>query len=263
MQVVDIGRGAPLVFIPGLQGRWEYMSRAVEALAGSFRVITFSLADEPAADCPFDQARPMESYVDQVSRALDAAGGQKAAICGVSFGGTIALQFAVAHAERVAALILVSTPGPHWTLQADHAVYAQHPRLTAPFFFAGMPARFGPELARAMPRLTDRARLGWEATRTLLRAPVSPSRMAARARIIEQSNTADLSMVSAPTLVIVGEESLDRMVPAEGSAEYARLIPHATLVRLERTGHQGCITRPQAFAAAVEHFLSGARHAAA
>ena len=36
------------MLIPGIQGRWEYIGPAVDALASSFRVITFALCDEPA-----------------------------------------------------------------------------------------------------------------------------------------------------------------------------------------------------------------------
>ena len=38
VQIVDKGSGTPLVLIPPLQGRWEYMSDTVDALARSFRV---------------------------------------------------------------------------------------------------------------------------------------------------------------------------------------------------------------------------------
>ena len=52
-------------------------------------------------------------------------------------------------------------------------------------------------------------------------------------------------------------------MPVEGSADYARLIPGARGVVLERTGHHGTITRPDAFARLVRDFIDGHRHAAA
>jgi hypothetical protein len=52
MTVVDRGNGVPVVLVPGIQGRWEWMAPAVDALASRCRVITFSLADEPSAQCP-------------------------------------------------------------------------------------------------------------------------------------------------------------------------------------------------------------------
>ena len=40
MTIVDRGRGLPVVLIPGVQGRWEYLRPAVDALAGICRVLT-------------------------------------------------------------------------------------------------------------------------------------------------------------------------------------------------------------------------------
>ena len=41
------GRGLPLLVIPGIQGRWEWMRPGIRALATRFRVTTYSLAGEP------------------------------------------------------------------------------------------------------------------------------------------------------------------------------------------------------------------------
>ena len=43
------GNGPPLVLVPGMQGRWEWMTPTVEALARRFRVGTYSLCGEPGA----------------------------------------------------------------------------------------------------------------------------------------------------------------------------------------------------------------------
>ena len=73
MRIVDIGRGSPIVMIPGIQGRWEWMKPAVDALAQRCRVITFSLADERTAGCSFDAANGFDCYVEQVRAAMDQA----------------------------------------------------------------------------------------------------------------------------------------------------------------------------------------------
>ena len=88
--------------------------------------------------------------------------------------------------------------------------------------------------------------------------------MGARALAIDAPAIAsDAARIAAPTLVIVGEESLDRVVPVAGTSEYATAIPGGTLRRLEGTGHLGSLTRPDAFAAMIADFPDGRRHAAA
>ena len=99
MKIIDRGGGTPIVVIPGVQGRWEWMKPAIDALAQRCRVVTFSLADEPSCGGRFDEARGFDSYVDQVRDALDAAGIDAAAICGVSYGGLIAAAFAARYPD--------------------------------------------------------------------------------------------------------------------------------------------------------------------
>ena len=72
---------------------------------------------------------------------------------------------------------------------------------------------------------------------------------------------ADARSVRAPTLVVTGEPALDRVVPVAGTREYLQLIPGSIGVTLERTGHIGLITRPEAFAETIHRWAnaSGAR----
>src|SRR5712692_6786756 len=109
MHIIERGTGDPLVVIPGLQGRWEYVRPAVDALSRWFRVITFPLCGEPSSGLEFNPARGFDNYTGQVLDALGSAGLDRATICGISFGGLIALRCAAAHPERTRALILAST----------------------------------------------------------------------------------------------------------------------------------------------------------
>ena len=63
MQIIDRGSGPPLVLIPGLQGRWEYLRPAVDALSAFFRVLTFSLDGDD-----------FDGYARQVAAALSGKG---------------------------------------------------------------------------------------------------------------------------------------------------------------------------------------------
>ncbi len=247
MAIVDKGHGSPIVLVPSLQGRWEYLSPAVDALARSHRVITFSLRDERDG---------LDGLVDQIGAALDDRGLARAAICGVSFGGRVALRFAAQRPERTSALVLVSTPGPGWHLKPSHQWCARHPLLAAPACFSVMAARIRSELAVAIPDRQQRRDFVMRQSRLLGRAPLSPARMAARALLIDGADiAAECAAVSAPTLIVAGETAIDHVVPADGASNFARLIAGSHTVTLEHTGHLGCITRPTEFAELVRSFL--------
>ena len=253
MDLVDRGNGPPLVLIPGLQGRWEYMRPTVDALSASFRVLTFSLG-----------SGDLNGYARTVAAMMTEARVERATICGVSFGGLIAVRFAALNPSRCDALILASTPQPKLRLRRRHQVYMRAPWILGPLFLAETPFRLRPEIRAAMPDAHARRRFSWRSLRTVLGAPVSLSQMAARAKMISADDvTADCARITAPTLVVTGERALDHVVPVEGSSEYLRLIPGARAAVLERTGHLGSITRPEAFTAIVRAFTESQRHAAA
>ena len=257
MQVIERGGGEPLVVVPGIQGRWEYQQAAIDALAATYRVLTFSLGDEPSAHADFDPDHALDSFVAQISGALDQAGIARAVICGVSFGGVVALRFAARYPDRTVALVLVSTPGPVWSLRPRHEVYARRPLLYGPLFLLETPFRVRREIAIAIPSRLERLRFSLAQLRTLVRAPLSLSRVAARARLLGAGVRAqECAEITVPTLIVHGDPRLDHVVDVAGTSDYARLIRGATITRLARTGHLGCITRPDAFAEAVRTFVT-------
>lgn len=254
--VIERGSGTPVVLVPGIQGRWEYSRRAVESLARYHRVITFTLCDERSWRTR-GLAHPIDVFTGQIGRVLDDRGLTSAAIVGVSFGGLVALRFAATHPDRATALVLVSTPGPQFHLRRRHQVYARLPWVFGPVFLAEMPLRVGREIRAALPDWRARHRFGAHQLRTLATSPIRLSRMAARAQMISSyDRVADCARVTAPTLIVHGEPALDHVTHAAGTRDYAQLIPNARCVQLDRTGHLGCMTRPEAFAALVHEFLT-------
>ena len=249
------GRGRPLVLIPGIQGRWEWMQPAVAALAVRFRVITFSLLGERKSG---DSPRVFDSHVDQVDEALDRAAVDRAIVCGVSYGGLVALRYATRRPARVERLVLVSTPGPRWRPNERIRRYANAPRTSALAFVAGAPRRLLREIAAAVPGRGQRLATIAGYARSIVSHPGSARRMAARLKCLAAEDfIADAKRVAAPTLVITGEPALDRVVPVLGTKEYLDLIEGAVGVTLENTGHIGLVTRPAAFAEVIDCWCSG------
>jgi pimeloyl-ACP methyl ester carboxylesterase len=196
MHIVERGRGTPIVVVPGIQGSWEYARPAIDALAESFRVISFSLAP----------AKSLDVLADQVERVLDARGLDRAAICGISFGGLGALRFAARSPSRVSALMLVSTPGPQMRLKPRHQLYTRFPWVFGPLFVFETPRRVGREMGVAIPDRRKRLLFSWGQICAFARAGVSFSAIAERAKLVGAPEIAgDCACVTAPTLVVTGE----------------------------------------------------------
>jgi pimeloyl-ACP methyl ester carboxylesterase len=256
LRLIDVGSGPPVVLVPGVQGRWEWMRPAVEALARRCRVIAFSLADEPSCAGHFDHADGFACYVEQIAEALDQAGLRQASICGVSYGGLIAAAFAARHPDRVSGLILVSAIPPSWMPNARVRFYLRAPRLLAPLFVVNS-LRMYPEIAAAAPDRIASLRVAGRHALNVVTHMMSPSRMARRVHLLGSLDLGrELRTVSVPTLVLTGEARLDNVVPVRLTEEYLHLWPHAERLTLERTGHLGLITRPDRFADAVAPFVA-------
>ena len=248
----------PIVLIPGLQGRWEWMQPAVEALARTHRVVSYSLCDE-RTPFPCNPARGFENYVEQVAQVLDRAELERAVIAGVSYGGLIATEFAARHPRRVSGLVLASALHASWRPNAWQQRYLSAPLLMSPVFVATAPLRMQPEVAAAIPAIG--ARLRFMATHgvRVMAAPTSPMRMARRITWALAHRFADPRTIEAPALIVTGEPALDMVVPVAITRLYLNDVRSAQHVVLERTGHIGLVTRPDAFAGVLERFVNAVR----
>jgi pimeloyl-ACP methyl ester carboxylesterase len=256
MRIVDVGSGPPLVVIPGIQGRWEWMKPGIDALARCCRVLTFSLADERGCGARFEPASGFDCYVEQVREAMDASGLERAAICGVSYGGLIAAAFAARHPERVTALVLVSAIPPAWKPDRRIRFYLRAPRLLSPLFCVAS-LRMYREIAAATPGRMAGAAAALQHAWTALTHIFSPGRMARRVHLLANLDLhAELAQVDVATLIVTGEAGLERVVPVRLTRQYLDLWPRARVVTIERTGHLGLITRPEAFAGIVAPFVA-------
>ena len=241
--------------MPGVQGRWEWFRPALRALASHCRVASYSLAGEPGSGWPLDPDLGFDNYLKQLDE-VTGTFGTPVALCGVSYGGFIALRYAATRPDRVSALVLVSSPAPDWTPSEVQRGYIEHPWRAAPRFVLTSPFRMAPEIYAAFDSWT--ARLGFSIAQAarVLRAPMIPGQMAAR--IVQQQGldfAPDAAAIRVPTLVISGEPQLDRIVPVKSTRKYADIISGAQFVTLERTGHVGLVTRPDAFASIVARFV--------
>ena len=102
MNIDRQGSGTPVVLVPGIQGRWEWMQPAVDALSTRCASSRSRSPMRPDERRVFDDAvglrllRASRSKTHWTRLAC-----QSAVICGISYGGLIAATFAARHPDRV------------------------------------------------------------------------------------------------------------------------------------------------------------------
>jgi pimeloyl-ACP methyl ester carboxylesterase len=256
----DDGSGPVVIVIPGVQGRWEWMEPALRELQRTCRVISYTLRGG-AGSAAAGKAPDFDIYIEQLDEVFARTGVQRAVLCGVSYGGFIALRYAARRPERVRALVLVSAPAPGWKPNARQARYLARPRLMAPIFVLTAPARLWPELRSSLSSWRARVRFCLTHGACVLAAPLVPADAAARIAAQQATDfSGDGARVSASTLIVTGDDNLDRVVPPEVSRWYLSQIHGSRHVTLEGTGHIGMLTQPVRFAEIVSQFVHANSH---
>ena len=102
------GEGSPVVLLHGASLDLHMWDKQTDTLAKRFRVIRYDLRG-------YGESSPATgtfSDVDDLEKLLDHLGHRKASLVGLSQGSGVALNFTLAHPERVDRLVLVSSSGP-------------------------------------------------------------------------------------------------------------------------------------------------------
>src|SRR5262249_10787737 len=104
------GKGAPLVLVHGFACGIQSWDPQVRALSRSRRVITYDVRGHGISGAPREAtAYSQERSVKDLHALLVHLGIRRAAVGGLSMGGNIALNFALAHPDMVTRLIVADT----------------------------------------------------------------------------------------------------------------------------------------------------------
>jgi 3-oxoadipate enol-lactonase len=249
LEVVELGRGEPIVMVPGLAGGWKLLAPLARKLAKRNRVILYGFRDEldPLSGRP---ARQISDHASDLSALIGDLGLERPTLFGVSFGGAVALEFAVDEPHRVGRLILSGVESRFRSTLASVVARRVLERFPLPgdnpflnqFFnlFHGGKPQPGP-----IPRfIIERC---WETDQGV---------MARRLAMLESFDVSDrLWRVDCPTLVLAG--SKDVVVPTTRQKTLAASITRARFETIENAGHVGFLTHSNEVARHVEQLCRG------
>ena len=225
-------------------------SEQLRALSDDFRVIAPDLRGYGESPVTSDRVS-MRQLADDVVELLDSLGVERAAIVGLSMGGLVAMELALAHPDRARALVLAATTHEPVTPSERDDRHAAADRLetAGPLPLAAeMIVRLFGEEGRRDPALLSRVFAMMVAT------PPQGAAAALRGRAERPDYSRLIGSIEVPCLVCVGDE--DTYTPVAVAEELAGLLPDARLVTLAGIGHLPNLEAPAAFNEAVRAFLA-------
>ncbi len=266
LYVRTMGQGDPIIVVHGgPMLEHGYLLPHLSALADTHELIFYDqrLSGRSSAEVPGGSVR-MTDFVADLEALRVASGHERVHVMGHSFGGRIAMEYALAHPVRVRSLLLLDAMPPTAALwQEEEAaltmpdgMQAEIGKITASEAYTSGDGAAYTELMRLVfsiqfhdPKLAS----GLD----FYRAPDLEARAENYARLMPDLQDFDLlpqlAGLQARTLVLYGA---DEPAATISGPRLDAAIPDSTLVIIPEAGHFPMVEQPAAFLKAVRAFLA-------
>jgi pimeloyl-ACP methyl ester carboxylesterase len=240
-------------FISNVEHFWDDpdMSRWLMRMASFARVAMFDKRGTGMSD-RVTEMPGLDQRIDDLRAVMDAAGMEKAAVMGLSEGGSLAALFAATYPNRCSALILCGAFARFSSWFPTEEAFAQFLGYVGKAWGSGVAVPFF-----VPSRANDPAFQRWFAR--LERLGATPASVAAYMRMNSQIDISGvLPTIQAPTLVI--HRTGDVTINIEGGRYLAEQIPGARLLELPGNDHPPMWgDNANEIADAIQEFLTGTR----
>jgi 3-oxoadipate enol-lactonase len=246
------GAGDPLVLIQGLGYPAAMWFRLVPLLTPHHRVITFDNRGVGGSGAADTTGLTIERMAADVALVLDACEVSSADVLGVSLGGIVAQEFALAYPGRVRRLVLASThTADTHAVNADDEVLAMFAKRSQLSPQESLVASVPYVYASSTPRDLIEEDVACRA-----RQPVSPEVYQAQltAAMAYAGTWQRLPDLTQETLFVHGTE--DRVVPPANASIAAERVKGARIAWIEGGGHNLFSERSSEMAEVVNQFLN-------
>lgn len=246
------GHGEPLVILNGIFMSCASWSAFLPTFAANFRTILVDMMDQGKSD-KMSHEYTQDLQIELVAALFEHMNLSKAHVCGISYGGEVAMSFAGKYPDKVDRMILANTTAvtTNWLRDIGRSwEYAFDSRDGRQFFKTCIPIVYSPMFYDQNYEWAQRREDMFVQT---LGAEVYD----AFGRLTRSAETHDarhlLPKITAPTLIISAEH--DYVTPPYQQKEMAQLIPNAHHITIQDAGHAVMYERPTEFATAVIGFL--------
>lgn len=247
----------PIVLMHGTSASLHTWEGWVKQLEGKHRVVTLDLPGFGLTGGYPDDDASVKHNLHTLSAFFDQLGLQRLVLAGNSYGGRLAWEFALAHPDRLHALVLVDASGyprdsisvplgfrlltmPGIKLLRDYILPKNVIERSVRNVY-GDPSKVTPELIERYYLLQRRAGNRKALVQRMEQVPIA-------------ADTSGLTSLHVKTLILWGGK--DELIPPDSARRFDADIPDSTLVMFDGLGHVPHEEDPIATSAALERWLT-------
>jgi len=220
-----------IMFIHGYAGCAETWEFQINHFAREYRIIAPDLRGHGQSDAPFTEYT-MSELVDDINSVAEMLNlPKKFVLIGHSFGGSICIEYAHAHSERLEKLVLISTAGEY-------------------------PLPRGASLLSRVPAAAFRP---WWKYRPRWNAEIHVMKRMMLNNMRKWQGWTLLKNIRTDTLIITGER--DHYFPRHVFDDVSKMMPEAEVIDIGASKHKVQLERYRAVNRAIDRFVSGTEEA--
>jgi proline iminopeptidase len=266
LHVDVLGQGQPLVLMHGGPSADLWTLAAFRRLADEFTLVFYDHRCNGRSTGPPVSSMTWDNLTADADALREHLGFETWAVLGHSFGGNVALEYALRYPDRVSRLLLLDTGADsRWAREVAPEVLARrgYPPAKVDLVRRWFRGDFGRrEYYRIFWRIGDAYSSGnglYAAARELAaggwRSRIRPEAFihSSRSLLPGWSVVSRLGAIAVPTLVLAGRD--DFVFPPECQRELADGIPRSELVLVDHAGHNPHDERPERVMRSVRSFL--------
>ncbi len=265
LNVKIVGKGYPLVLMHGGPGADLYTLLSFKHIADIFTLVFYDHRCNGRSTGPEVTSMTMENLTADADALRQALGFEKWAVLGHSFGGNVALEYALRYPQNLSHLLLMDTGGDtHWPqenapLVLEKRGFSPEVVTLSRRWFNGQinPTKMFSSLMK-LSKAYDPYMSLWQSLPMLITGIQTKLQPEAYifgfSQMLKGWSVMDrLGEIKVPTLVMAGRD--DFVYPPESQQELAAGIPNARLVLIDRAGHNPHDEQPTATFKAIRDFF--------
>lgn len=239
------GKGRPIVLLNGIMMSTKSWQPFVNSFTKNNQLIRVDFLDQGGSD-RLEGNYTHEIQVDLVKALIDHLNLDKVNIVGISYGGEIALEFAIKYKENVDRMVVYNTTSrtSEWLRDIGRGwILAGRTRNPDAYYNVAIPVIYSP--------IFYQQNIEWMEQRRNVLKPVfsDPEFLDRMERLTNSSEPYDitdkLSEIEAYTLIISAEE--DYLTPVKDQELLQRQIENASWVKIPGAGHASMYEKPLLF----------------